>query len=230
MTQFVLQSFKLEIIEAEKSRIDLLKWKFLLIAILGSIGLSLKHSSIVEPYFTLCLIPLVCVYVDLLCKHLNIRILVLGTFIKMSRSLALDLKDNPALDLSQLYEEFCHELRQPRSREKNNKKTTKNTHKNMTFALEDLAQEWSTIICSIFVITIAFILPFLVKNINNYVIYFMIFSGMLGIIFTFLLSFNYQKKIKHLEFCEEEMISHYGAPRCTSLCNILSSILKRQKT
>ena len=96
--QTIIQAFKNEIIESEKSRIDLLKWKFIAIGALGSIALGIKplssqalpKSGSSQPGVFLtfsfastlifCLIPLLCVYIDLLCKHLNIRILVVGNF------------------------------------------------------------------------------------------------------------------------------------------------------
>jgi hypothetical protein len=75
----MIEAFKNEIIEAERSRTDLLKWKLILVAALGAIGLGINSpGSTLQPtlslHLVLCLIPLVCVYVDLLCSHLGMRI------------------------------------------------------------------------------------------------------------------------------------------------------------
>lgn len=107
-----------EIIEAEKSRVDLLKWKFISIAALGSIalGVGVKNpSEIISQEATLCLIPLVCVYVDLLCKHLNLRILVISEFIKtfvLTEEQKKLTEGEQELIFHQEYEKFCATLRQ----------------------------------------------------------------------------------------------------------------------
>lgn len=73
-----------EIVEAEKARCDLLKWKLGLVAGLGAAGLGLGsyHTADCDFHYILCLIPLVCVYVDLLAKHMTLRIMVIGCFEK----------------------------------------------------------------------------------------------------------------------------------------------------
>lgn len=68
-----------EIIEAHKARSDYLKWKLILVAALGTAGLGL-HDKLEEVYLFLALIPLVCIYVDLLCVTLKVRVIVIGTF------------------------------------------------------------------------------------------------------------------------------------------------------
>ena len=136
MTEFL----RSEILEAEKYRIDLLKWKFISVAVLGSIALGAEpfydinsDSHRNEFLLIFCLIPLVCIYVDIICKHLNLRIHVISEFIRNYSS----LKDENLF----LYEFFCDELH---NQEVN------------PFSLEDLAQEWSTIIISLLIVIIAF--------------------------------------------------------------------------
>lgn len=75
------QPLRSEIIESEKARIDLLKYKLVAVAALGSIGLGLNKESSQHPLI-LALIPLVCIYVDLLCYHNTMRILVIGKYFK----------------------------------------------------------------------------------------------------------------------------------------------------
>ena len=80
-----LVSLRTEIVECLKARIDLLKYKLLIIAILGSIGLGLTdkinvEKAVVAPVYVLCVIPFACIFVDSLCMHNNLRILVIAKF------------------------------------------------------------------------------------------------------------------------------------------------------
>jgi len=77
-----------EIVESQKMRADLLKWKIILVAALGAVALGLESVSdkangdnppLAHEYM-LCLIPPVCLYVDLLCSHLNLRIMVIARY------------------------------------------------------------------------------------------------------------------------------------------------------
>jgi hypothetical protein len=60
---------------------DLLKWKLVLVAAIGTVGLGLTESEVGHP-IVLIGIPLICAYVDLLCRHLTLRIHVIGNFIR----------------------------------------------------------------------------------------------------------------------------------------------------
>ena len=78
-----MSNLRQQVIESQKSRSDFLKWKLILIAALGSAGLGLGGDNYFnKTYMILCLIPLVCVYVDALCIHLNLRIKIIGTFFR----------------------------------------------------------------------------------------------------------------------------------------------------
>jgi Glycosyl hydrolases family 15 len=68
-----------EIVETQKARSDLLKWKLVLLATLGAAGLGLEKDG--HPaYLLLALIPLASLYADLLCTNLNLRLIVIGTY------------------------------------------------------------------------------------------------------------------------------------------------------
>lgn len=71
-----------EIIESEKMRADLIKWKLILVAGLGAAGLGLSGKSCDDMTLLLCLIPFVCVYVDLVARHLKLRIHVIAEFMR----------------------------------------------------------------------------------------------------------------------------------------------------
>ena len=72
-----------EITESEKTRSDFLKWKLIGVAALGAAGLGLNQGGgAVHVYFLLVLIPPVCFYVDLLCRHISLRILIIAAFLR----------------------------------------------------------------------------------------------------------------------------------------------------
>ncbi len=78
-----MSNLRQEIIELFKLRADFIKWKLLIVSILAATGLGLtgdKLPQIPYAFLVLTLIPLVCLYVDLLCKHNSLRILVIGAF------------------------------------------------------------------------------------------------------------------------------------------------------
>lgn len=130
----MLTSYKNEIVEAHNARNDLLKWKLILVAILAAVSLGIGETFSTEKsnpnqfvHLALCLIPLVCVYVDLLCKHLQIRILVISKFFQKYK---VDTSDQAMLSFQE-YEKFCEQVRS-------------------VFYFEDWAQTWSTyFFCSV---------------------------------------------------------------------------------
>ena len=69
-----------EIVESQKARSELLKWKAISVAALGAAGLGLSGPTVPQADLALCFIPLVCAYIDLQCRHLTLRILVIGTY------------------------------------------------------------------------------------------------------------------------------------------------------
>lgn len=69
-----------EIVESQKARSELLKWKAISVAALGAAGLGLSGPTVPQADFALCFIPLVSAYIDLQCRHLSLRIMVIGTY------------------------------------------------------------------------------------------------------------------------------------------------------
>ncbi len=88
-----MSNLRQEIIKSFKLRADFIKWKLLIVSILAATGLGLVGESKIQDgqsglqnaYLILVLIPLVCLLVDLLCKHNSLRILAIAAF-KRTRS------------------------------------------------------------------------------------------------------------------------------------------------
>ena len=72
-----------EVAEAQKARSDLLKWKLVVVAALAATGLGLvdrQRNGQQYADIVLCAIPPLCAYIDLLCHHLTLRQIVIGTY------------------------------------------------------------------------------------------------------------------------------------------------------
>ena len=82
-----MDSLRQEIQQSQQRRADLIKWKLVLVSVLGATGLGLTNSPNV-PYaeLVLCGIPFVCTYVDLLCQHHALNLVVIGEFIRSQES------------------------------------------------------------------------------------------------------------------------------------------------
>jgi hypothetical protein len=84
-TDVMVEKLRDEIIETEKSRSDLIKWKIILIAAIGAaalgVGVELK-PDVRAPVALLALVPFVCLYVDAACFHLDLRILAIAAFLR----------------------------------------------------------------------------------------------------------------------------------------------------
>ena len=98
-----MEQLRSEISEAHNARSDLLKWKLVLVAGLGTIGLGLTQEF--GHPIVLIGIPLVCAYVDLLTRHLTLRIHVIGDFLRSRES------DDDAQTLYREYEAFVERNR-----------------------------------------------------------------------------------------------------------------------
>ena len=96
-----------ELLDAIKHRNELNKWKILVSAIIGSTGLGFT-GSIVVPYMelTLCAIPIICAYIDLIYYHDGLVINAIGTFIR-TRPLNSDENRKELIE----YEEFAAKAR-----------------------------------------------------------------------------------------------------------------------
>jgi hypothetical protein len=82
-----MERLREEILNSQTVRSDLLKYKLVIAGALGAAGLGLAGSNATgHSDLVLCTVPLACLYVDLLCRHLSLRILVIGTFYRKKGS------------------------------------------------------------------------------------------------------------------------------------------------
>src|SRR5271165_6316276 len=126
-----------EIIESQKARADLFKWKFISVAAIGAAALGVGAASSTaagKPEYLMCLVPLVCVYIDMLCYHMNLRIMVIGQFLRVSPHRAAMIDETQ----DQKYETFVHKVRRLPNMD--------------PFVFEEFALYWSTRLLSALVI------------------------------------------------------------------------------
>lgn len=78
-----MEILRQEIIETQKARSELIKWKLLLVSALAAAGLGFAESgSDNNKEVLLCCIPFVCVYVDAQYVNLSLRIMGIATFFR----------------------------------------------------------------------------------------------------------------------------------------------------
>src|SRR5262249_33557554 len=160
---------------------EILKWKLILVAALGAVGLGFSNPNTVVPnaYLVLLLIPLVCFYVDLLCKHMSLRIIVIGAFLRFgSKAEAEDAA----------YESFVSEAR------------AMGPSKNMnTFAFEEWALDGSTVVLSLLVMLVGLAPSRLGISISANDTHLFIGSGLAGLVLTFTVRSLYEHRRETLE-------------------------------
>ena len=88
-----------EIIESEKARTDLMKWKLILVAAIGAAGLGIGSNEhpCVHRGILLAFIPFVCLYVDAVCFHNEIRIMAISRFLRFQNDNLIEKQ----------YENYC---------------------------------------------------------------------------------------------------------------------------
>ena len=76
--------YRKELIETQKARTDLLKWKVIIIAAIAaaSLGITCNNGAIQERRILLCFIPLACLYIDMLHFSLGLRIDGIAAFLR----------------------------------------------------------------------------------------------------------------------------------------------------
>jgi hypothetical protein len=90
-----------EIMECQKARTEFIRWKMLIVAVLGSASLGIVKDAPPAPYL-LAFVPFVCIYVDSVCLHNDSRIMMIASFLRTSREVSQESHD---------YEKFCNQRR-----------------------------------------------------------------------------------------------------------------------
>lgn len=147
--QAILVPDRSEITESQKVRSDLLKWKLIAVAVLGSVGLGLTERSAANSYslYVLAVIPFVAVYVDVLCHHLNLRMLVISAYARI-RCSGCDL----------VYEDFCKQARSLDQCKHSRRARSPEKGCIDTFGLERVALKHTTVALCGFLVVLALVL------------------------------------------------------------------------
>jgi len=104
-----METLRTEILETQKVRSDLLKWKLIIVSALGGAGLGLSgNTGTVDASLVLCVIPFSCAYVDLLCRHLSIRNKIIGVF--LSKQKGVSSSDALVFDYEYFYSSIVKEV------------------------------------------------------------------------------------------------------------------------
>jgi hypothetical protein len=164
-----------EIVEAQKLRADFVKWKLIITSGLGAAGLGFtEHSTLKYAYVVLTVIPFACAYVDLVCRHINLRIIIIGSFLKVCPG-----------GLESAYEAFVDKTR----------------GKVDFFVLEDWALQGSTIILSLAVTVAGLVFQFSdtkPDGISAGIKLMFIFSGLGGILLSLITDDLYKTRVEIL--------------------------------
>jgi hypothetical protein len=85
----VAESLRNEILGFDAAKLDVLKWKLVLIAALSTAGLGLGSTSrVADTWPLLCLLPFACLYCDFLYLHLTLMIVKDNFFLRTNALLA----------------------------------------------------------------------------------------------------------------------------------------------
>ena len=181
----MIEAYKHEIIEAENKRNDLLKWKLILVAALSSVSLGIGYpfprgnATTDYRHYAIFFIPLVCVYVDLLCKHIQIRIIVISKFFQ-DYELDMENRLESSITIFKEYERFCEKNRS-------------------VFSFEHWAQTISTYFLCIVMISV----PFIVTDVGKL---YPIIAGFVGILLSVLIDYSYKRKKKRFYFVNNNSV------------------------
>ncbi len=156
-----------EIIESQKVRSDLLKWKIISVATIASIGLGIS-SNHDKFELAICVIPFVMAYIDVLCTHINLRIYTISRWHKTNKeSVSVEAK------YMQEYEKFTEKARGAGA-----------------YNLEGWTIQYSSFLVNLLLISVAF--AGYKEDIFNYK-YYILTSGFIGIIIAILIEIYLRK-------------------------------------
>jgi hypothetical protein len=203
-----MKTLRDEILQAEHVRSDLLKWKLALVGAIGAAGLGFAGSrEIGGADLILSAVPLVCLYVDLLCHHLSLRILVIGSFLRTPRGgqPTEASEENTEAAVLADYEKHAAEMRtlqlsppSLRDRARGLKVSARllTQRKVSAFDLEDWALSGSTLVLSLLVFAYGIVVWIEKGDVQS--VAFLI-SGVLGIAVTILETISFSDRFHAVE-------------------------------
>lgn len=175
-----MEKLREEILQSERVRSDLLKWKLGLVGVVGAAGLGFSGTDTLRRAdLVLCIIAPVCVYVDLLCQHLTLKMLVIGRFLE-----SLGSSTDPTMRAIARYEAYVRLARKFPLGERGRTMSA--------FALEEWALSGSTFVLSLALVGYGiflwsgFSIPFIA-------------SGVAGIVATVLGTSLYRRRFKGVQ-------------------------------
>lgn len=186
-----------EIVESQKATCDLLKWKLGLVAVLSMTGLGLgdyaktpEEQTALNGHinYILCLIPLVCIYVDMLSRHMKLRIKVIGHYKKCAGRIKRTSNESESeSDYEKFVAEACPE------------------NKPSPYDLEDWALQYSTFMLSILVIGYGWLgkkfLSFQPHDMWPFIIF-----GLLGFLLSLWIEYQFENRLTALKNLEESVV------------------------
>lgn len=179
-----MDTLRNEILESQKVRSDLLKWKLIIISALGAAGLGLSGSfDTINASLVLCIIPFACAYVDLLCRHLSLRNKAIGIFLSKQESVKSD--DNLVFQYELFYNSIADKVWKKES-------------------FESFAVYWASIFITILstivgIFSSGFLLSDGFHGLLQYPTLTFIISGLLGLILLKTIEVIYQKWKREIE-------------------------------
>jgi hypothetical protein len=170
-----------EIVESEKSQADILKWKLISIAGVASVSLGVGSTAAVPEAARLliCLVPLICIYVDLISLHIMMRIITIGFYLKESGN---------------VYEQFAFEIRH---------KTAANP-----FVFDAVVLHGSSLVFNAIILVLSLVFPQTLPNWPSAYTTAYVLAGILGIIVTLSLLVMYKMRLKEVGDAAEKFFAN----------------------
>lgn len=164
-----------ELIDTQKVRTDLIKWKLILVSVIlaaafGFTASTEKSNRLPDIKIILCCIPFICAYVDLQCSALYLRIRGIAAFLRFTEPC-----DNESRILHE-YEKFMYSVR---------KKFQERGKLFIKSSLQTIAIFWFSRLINIFVALYGVIASIISKqSTNSFSNYIILIFGILGILVT----------------------------------------------
>jgi hypothetical protein len=153
-------------------RFDLAKFKLVTTAVLGSIAIGAGTTSGTEKFpYIMGLIPLVCIYIDLIADSKQIQILVIGAFLKTEKA-----------GIFSRYEKYCSDLRSRKD-----------------IFIDSYAFYFSTMVLCIAIALFGVGQLFLIEDYVRVEVVIEIISGLSGIVLSTLLNLRTKVRTDHLK-------------------------------